>query len=265
MTYGPQPGWNPNQPPVGPQPGYPAQQPGYPTGQQPGYPPQPQPGYPAPGYSPQQPGFPGQPNPYGTPAAPRSPLLVIPGILAFLLFAYLTYNVIMEVLVGAHVGVLRTARSTSLLYDAGVALRMGSSLVIAIIAGAVIMILWLVAGLLFLLRKPAGRIVVIIAAVLTVAIGILAIARVSSHFVNLFVYFVPVIALIALVLAVLPATSQALRGATTSQPQGYGPPAYPQQQQFAPPPPQQGYPQQPGYPQQQPPGGYQQPPGGMPS
>jgi hypothetical protein len=259
MTYGPQPGWNPSQPPVGPQPGYPAQQPGYPTGQQPGYPPPPQPGYPAqppPGYPPQQPGFPGQPNPYGAPAAPRSPLLVVAGILAMVLFAYLAYAVIIELLVGFHTGALKTARSTSFLYDGGIAIH--AAVLITVIVGAVIMILWAVGGLLFLLRKPASRVIVIIAAVFTIVLGVVAVARLSSHFVNLFIYFVPVIALITLVLAVLPATGQALRGPTPSQPQGYGPPAYPQQQQFAPPP------SQPGYPQQQPPGGYQQPPGGMP-
>lgn len=262
MTYGPQPGWNPNQPPVGPQPGYPAQQPGYPTGQQPGYPPQPQPGYPAPGYPPQQPGFPGQPNPYGASTAPRSPLLVIAGILAFLLFAYLTYNVIIEALLGTSPGVIKTARGTSFLYDGGVGFRVRA--LITDIVGAVIAILWLVGGLLFLLRKPASRVMVIIAAVLTIAVGIVPIVRLSGHFLNLFVYFVPAIALITLVLAVLPPTSQALRGPAQgqplSQPPGYAPPAYPQQPYQQP-----GYPQQTGYPQQQPPGGYQQPPGGMPS
>ncbi|HJP77375.1 MAG TPA: hypothetical protein VJ914_24110 [Pseudonocardiaceae bacterium] len=261
MTYGPQPGWNPGQPPVGPQPGYPAQQPGYPTGQQPGYPPPPQAGYPTQppaGYpQQQQPGFPGQPNPYGAPAAPRPPLLVITGILAFLLFAYLIYNAVIEVLVGLHAGTLKIAHSTSFLYEGGLAIRLAPGFVAII--GGLIAILWLVGGLLFLLRKPASRIIVIIAAVLTIVLGIVAIVRFSNHFSNLFTYFVPAIALIALVLAVLPATSQALRGPAQRQPQGYGPgyppPGYPQQP---------GYPPQPGYPQQQPPGGYQQPPGGMP-
>lgn len=86
MTYGPQPGWNPNQPPAGGQPGYPPQQPGYPAAPQPGYPGAPPPGYPAPqpGYPAPQPGMPqpGMPQPGFPPqqGAPQPAATPPPGL-----------------------------------------------------------------------------------------------------------------------------------------------------------------------------------------
>jgi hypothetical protein len=175
------------------------------------------------------------------------------------LFAYLVYDVTIDLVVTAN-GNGNLAYHTSFLNDVAVGARHIVNPVRGVRdgIGVVVAILWLVGGLLLFLRKPAGRILIAIAGLIVVALGIVALVGVHSWYANLFMYAVPAIALIALVLALLPATGAALRsGARLVQPAGYTPPAYPQQPQFAPPP-------QPGTPQQQPPGGYQQPPGGMP-
>lgn len=266
MTYGPQPGWNPNQPPVGPQPGYPAQQAGFPTGQQPGMPPagQPMPGQPQMGQPPA-----GQFGPQGpTPTGPRSPLPIIAGALSLLSFAYLAFCTVVLVLQLVYFGRPVSAADPRA-YGHVVDLMRGTNLVVElstrveemIIAAAVglVAILFLVGALLLLARKPSGRVVTIVASVGTIAITFVQFvgARTSLDL-NAFGYVVPATALVVLVLCVLPATGQAMRRKHPADA-----PLLPQPQ-FGQPYQQPGYPQ-PGYPQQQPPGGYQQPPGGTPS
>lgn len=293
MTYGPQPGWNPNQPPAGGQPGYPPQ-PGYPqptgpqapgsqpVGPQPtgqpaagspvpaGYPTQ-APGYAPAGYPPQQPGFAyGPTNPYSPQAAPRSPLPIVAGVIALLMFVSFAYSIISDV-----VGQITGSRShapnfnlTFVLDEYRIAVKLHLGLGVIDIVFGLVAILWLIGGILLLRRIPVGRTLAFIPAGLTLVIRIFTIATYSGRIYT--EYIVPVLVIVVVVLLVLPATRNALRANTNRQPAGFAQPAYPQQQpaypqqQAAYPPPQLGYPQQ------QPPGGYQQqppqqqPPGGMP-
>lgn len=265
MTYGPQPGWNPNQPPVGPPPGYP-QQPAsqqaagpqpiapQPMGQPvPGYPPPPgypaqQPGYPVAGYAPQQPGFPTGPNPYAVPKAPQSPLLIIPAVIAVLMFASLTYTVI-----GETAGFGRRIPNYNLAFIIDfhqIAFKLHLIPVIIYVLFGLIAILWLIGGIFLLRRNPIGRVLAIIATALTLVIRIFTVASFSGGVATQYIFVLLLIA--TAVLLLLPATSKALGASTGRQPAGFGQPAYPQQQ-FAPP-------GQPGFPQQQPPAGYQQQP-----
>lgn len=265
MTYGPQPGWNPNQPQVGGvggQPGYP-QQPGYPP--PPGYPqpgyPQPQSGYPQPTGPQPVPGqpMPGQPMPgqapmgqapmgqfgpaYGAPAGPTSPLPVIAGALALLSFVYTVYATIimlLRLIPGTEsVGLAKLVIRTSFVAQAHG--RVFAT--IMTIAVGVFAVLYLIGAIALLRRRPSGRVVAVIASVGVIAISVIQIIENSAHFNNAFVYLVPAVALIVVVLCVLPATGQAMR---RPRPSGYQP----------------GYGQPPGAYQQPP--GQQPPPGGMP-
>ncbi|HEY4457085.1 MAG TPA: hypothetical protein VGN81_22435 [Pseudonocardiaceae bacterium] len=162
MTYGPQPGWNPNQPPAGGQSGS------------------------------------------------RSPLVTISAAIALVLFVYLLYNAI--ILLVAQVTTLaldKTVYNTSFLFDVDIQIDWPPCVHTAV--DALIAILWLIGGILLLVGKPAGRIVVSVMAVITICAGLVAIVRLPSWYVNLFVYLVPAVALVGLVLVLLPATAQALR------------------------------------------------------
>lgn len=268
MTYGPQPGWNPNQPPVGPPPGYPQQ----PAGQQPTGPP-PGPGYPAPqagypaqqpGYPPQQPGFPAGPaNPYAAPKAPPAPLLIIPAVFALLMFVFFAYTVVGEA--AAAFGFRISNYNLAFLVDFyRVVFKLHLIPGIIYILFGLIAILWLVSAILLLRRNRAGRTLAFIAIGLTLVIRIFTVASLSGGVATQ--YIIPLLLIVAVVLLLLPATSQALGTSTGRQLAGVGQPAYPPQQ-FGPPN-QPGFPQragsqgypQPGYP----PAGSQQPPLGPP-
>lgn len=246
MTYGPQPG-----------------QPGWTPPAQSGYPPAAQPQqYGQPQYGPQQYGQPqygqqyGPTAPYGQPPGyprpKRSPTPMIAGIVAILAAVFVGINLIF-LFAGPH--------------------HFNSARIVTLTALPIIKIILLVIGAILLLgRKPAGRILVIIAFALDVIGLILGAARVVPLYVYADYYLVfwmshggfgslgryefsqlimIILELVAAILALLPMSGRP----RAIPPQQFGPPqqgGYPGQQPGYPQP-QGSYPQQPAsYPQQQP-------------
>jgi hypothetical protein len=180
-----------------------------------------------------------------------SPLLVIPAVIAMLMFVFLTYTVI-----GKITGFALHVRNYNLaflvdFYQIYIKLHLVPG-IIYILFG-LIAILWLVGGIFLLSRNPVGRILMIIATAITLVIRLFAAISNSGGVATQYILVLLMIATVVLLL--LPATGKALGANTGMPPAGFGQPAYPPQQ-FA-------LPNQPGFPPQQPPAGYQQqPPGG---